>query len=94
MCNSDRESLVRKKDPNITESVSMNLPHDDQEMRDLQEKRDSKNPATPTGKRVQVLNKNAKKVTVIIPRVYTMQRSRKIRIRSVQSSSWHKEYGE
>jgi hypothetical protein len=36
MCNSDRESLVRKKDPNITESVSMNLPHDDQEMRDLQ----------------------------------------------------------
>ena len=94
MCNSDRESPVRKKDTNITESVSMNLPHDDQEMRDLQEKRDSKNPATPTGKRVQVLNKNAKKVTVIIPRVYTMQRSRKIRIRSVQSSSWHKEYGE
>jgi hypothetical protein len=94
ICNSDRKSLVSKKDPNITESVSMNLPHDDQEMRDLQEKRVSKNPATPTGKRVQVLNKNAKKVTIMLPRVYIMHRSRKIRVRSVQSSSWHKDYGE
>jgi hypothetical protein len=94
MCNSDRKRPVRKKDPNITESVSMNLPHDDQEMRDLQEKKDSKNHATPTGKRVQVLNISAKKVTIMLPRVYIMYRSRKIRVRSVQSSSWHKDYGE
>jgi hypothetical protein len=94
MCNGDRKRPVRKRDPNITESVSMNPPHDDQEMRDLQEKKDGRNPATPAGKRVQVLNISAKKVTIMQPRVYSMYRSRKIRVRSVQSSNWHKDYGE
>ncbi len=83
MCNSDRKRPVRKRDPNITESGRMNLPHDDQEMRDLQEKKDGRNPATPTGKRVQVLNISARKVTIMQPRVYIMYRSRKIRVRSV-----------
>ncbi len=94
MCNSDRKRLVIKKDPNITESVRMNPPNDDQEMRDLQEKKDGRNPATPTGKRVQALYISTKKVTIMQPRVYIMYRSRKICVWSVQSSSWHKDYGE
>jgi hypothetical protein len=94
MYNSDRKWPVRKRDPNLTESVRMNPSNEDQEMRDLQEKKDGRNPATPTGKRVQVLYISAKNVTMMQPQVYIMYRLRKIRVRSVQSSSWHKEYGE
>jgi hypothetical protein len=83
--------LSKRKNPNITESVRMSTQSVvDQEMKDL-ERKEIRNPATPTGKRVRVCNIGANIVKTLLHIIY---RSSKIRIMSVQSSNWHKEYRE
>jgi hypothetical protein len=86
--------LVSKKDTNVTESDRMSIPVDDQEMRDLQEKMEGKNPANPTGKRARKYGISTKNATRSQQIAYIIYRSRKIRVMNVQSGNWFKEYGE
>ncbi len=91
---SNKIRLVIKKNTNITESGRMSIPSDDQVMRDLQEKKDGKNPATPTGKRKHEYIISANNAIMSLLQVDIRYRSRNICIMSVQSRNWHKEYGE